>query len=232
LAPDKLVVAVVGPVDIEATLALLTERFGNDTTLPLATTAPIDAPPTSLRQSRFALDKQQAHVIVGGMGTTVHDPDRYTLEVLTAILSGQSGRLFLELRDQASLAYSISSSSVDGLDPGYLLVHLATSPDKVPQALAGVYDHLRRLRDEPVRDDELVRAKHYLTGSHAIDLQRAGARAMLMAMNERFGLGYADYLDYERAIEAVSAEAIQGAAARYLDPSRLVEVIVGPARCL
>jgi zinc protease len=232
LAPDKLVLSVVGDIDVDATLELLCRRLRSNPTTALPSPNPVDAPPTSLRRGRYALDKQQAHLIIGSMGTTLGDPDRFDLEVLTAVLSGQSGRLFLTLRDQQSLAYSISSSSVEGLDPGYVLIHVATSPDKVPQATAGVYEHLSRLRETPVTPAELARAQRYLTGTHAIDLQRGGARAMLMALNERYDLGYDHYTAYDPAIRAVSAERIQRAAQRYLAADRLVEVVVGPQGCL
>ena len=104
------------------------------------------------------------------MGARVGDKDRYVLDVLSTILSGQSGRLFLELRDRQSLAYAISSSSLEGLDPGYFLVHVGTSLEKVEQALAGVYLELSRLRDGLVDVQELDRARRYLVGTHAIDL--------------------------------------------------------------
>ena len=55
---------------------------------------------------------------MGFRGMSVTDPDRETLDVISQILAGQSGRLFLELRDKKSLAYSVSAMSVEGLAPG------------------------------------------------------------------------------------------------------------------
>ncbi len=109
------------------------------------------------------------------------------------------------------------------------MVHMGTAPEKVPQALAGVREHLARLQQTRVTDAELARAKRYLVGSHAIELQRSGARAMHMALNERYGLGHDAHLHYAKHIEAVTAADVQAFARDYLGPERLVEVVVGPA---
>jgi zinc protease len=225
---DKLVVAVCGDIDLDATADVLAARLRSEGSLPLPDPPERDRPPEQCRQVRYPLDKQQAHLMVGSMGTTVDNPRRHALEVLTTILSGQSGRLFLDLRDRQSLAYAISSSSLEGLDPGHVLVHVGTSPDKVGQALDGVYGHLARLRDEDVDTDELERAKRYLVGTHGIDLQRGGARAMLMALGELFGLGFDQYSHYAEEVQRVSVDDVRAAAQEYLAPSRLVEAIVGP----
>jgi zinc protease len=225
---DKLVLAVVGDVDVDETIDLILGRLGRASSPALPPVPPPEAPPEVPRRERYPLDRKQAHVIVGAMGTTVEREDRYALEVLTTVLGGQSGRLFLDLRDRQSLAYAVSASSLEGLDPGHVMIHVGTSPDKVEQALAGVYGHLDRLRQEPVPAEELTRAQQYLVGTHSIDLQRAGARAMLMALGERFGLGYDQYTRYVAAVRAVTAADVQAVAERYLAPRLLVEAIVGP----
>jgi len=225
---DRMVVCVVGDVDVDRVIDGFAPLLGEAPTSTMPAAPVRDPPPTTPRRTRYTLDKNQAHVIIGAMGTTVEDPDRHALEVLTTVLSGQSGRLFLDLRDNQSLAYAISASSLEGLDPGHIMVHVGTSPDKVDKALAGVYGHLERLRQDPVPEDELDRARTYLIGTHAIDLQRGGARAMLMCLGEAFGLGYDQYARYSEQIRGVTSADVQRVAQIYLGAERLVEAIVGP----
>ena len=45
----------------------------------------------------------------GFLALSIDDPDLPALDVLTQILVGQGGRLFLELRDKQSLAYSVTA---------------------------------------------------------------------------------------------------------------------------
>jgi zinc protease len=226
-SPDKLVVSVVGGIDAARVAAMLEERVVGARGDALAKAAPVDAPPQGRAPVRYTLARQQSHVVVGTMGTTLHDRERFGLEVLSAVLSGQSGRLFMDLRDKQSLAYSISSSNLEGLDPGHVLVHMGTSPDKVGQALEGVYGHLARIGREPITDEELTRAQRYLIGTHAIELQRCGARAMAMALNELYGMGYDEHTRYAAAIRQVTAAQVQALAAKYLSRDRLIEVVVG-----
>jgi zinc protease len=208
---------------------MLEERLVGMRSDALSKAAPVDPPPKRPAPVRYPLARQQSHVVVGSMGTTLHDPRRFALEVLSAVLSGQSGRLFMDLRDKQSLAYSVSSSNLEGLDPGHVLVHMGTSPDKVTQALAGVYRHLERVCKEPITAEELARAQRYLIGTHAIELQRCGARAMSMALNELYGLGYDEHTRYATAIRGVTADAVLEGAQRYLQRDRLLEVVVGGA---
>lgn len=229
VSPDKLVVSVVGGFQVEQALDLVCAALEGPRTPELPTPLPPDPLLSAAHHIHRIMDRKQTHVLIGGQGLTLRDSKRFALEVLTTILSGQSGRLFMDLRDQQSLAYSVSSSNLEGLDPGHIFVHIGTSPDKVTQALSGVYKHLGRLRQEPVTEAELARAKRYLVGTHAIDLQRGGARAMLMALNERYGMGYDAHKAYAHNIKSVTAADIQGLAQKYLAPERLAEVVVGPA---
>ena len=91
------------------------------------------------------------------------------------MLSGQGGRLFVDLRDRRSLAYSVTSFSLEGLDPGYFAVYLGCSPEKVDEAVEGIRRELLALTEAPVEAAELDRARRYLMGAHDIGLQRAGA---------------------------------------------------------
>lgn len=227
VAPPRLVVSVVGGFDPEEVMVWLEDRLEGDGDTREPPAPPIDPLPRAQRLRR-ELSKQQAHLVVGGRGTTLTDPDRFPLEVLTTILSGQSGRLFLDLRDKRSLAYSVSCSALEGIEPGHVLVHMGTSPEKVDEGLSGLYEHLERVRQDRVTAQELNRAKRYLIGTHAIDLQRCGARAMSLALGERFGLGYDNYVRYPERIAEVTADDVLRVARRFWDPAHLIEVVVGP----
>ena len=231
LSPGQMVIALEGGMDGARAVEILTDLLKESSKNPLPSLHKPDERPKELRHVRYPLDKKQAHLVVGGMGTTVYEEERYALEVLVTILSGQSGRLFVDLRDKQSLAYSVSMSSLDGLDPGHVMAHLGTSPDKVEQALKALYQHFDAVTEHYVSDDELDRAKRYLIGANAIELQRAGTRAMQKALGDRFGQGYLHYLQFPEQISAVTKERVQQAAARFLNKNELVEVVVGPRGC-
>jgi zinc protease len=144
------------------------------------------------------------------------------------VLSGQGGRLFLELRDKHSLAYSVTSMSVEGIDPGYFAVYIGTSPEKREQALAAIRHELELIRESPVSVAELERAQRALIGAHAIALQRRSAVAGTLALDQIYGLGAEAYLEYPEKIRAVQAADLLSAAQRFLDPRGEVTAEVGP----
>ena len=232
---SNLTLAIVGDVRpaevhgaIEQALAKSSGRpppFGG-TPSPLR--LPSEPVPTTPRYAHRVLAKAQTHLVVGYLGVSFHDPSRHALELLSSVLSGQGGRLFLELRDKRSLAYSVTSMSVEGVDPGYFAVYMGTSPEKAKAALQGIREELARVRDERISDGELADAKQSLIGSHAIGLQRRASLAGVLALDELYGLGAEAYLHYAERIQAISAETVRDAARRILDPRGEVVVEVGP----
>ena len=228
LAPGNLVFAAAGDVDPQWLARALVDMAPADR-------APLPAPepgavPTlaDKRVVRKNADKAQAHVCLGFAGATLTDDDRFALQVLSTLLSGQGGRLFLQLRDKQSLAYSVSSMTVEGVDPGYFAFYIGTSPDKVQTALTGLYGEIDKLLQAPVGAEELDRARRYLSGAHAIGLQRSGARAATICFNQLYGLGREAYHGHLARLQAVTADDVLAAAQKYLVVGKHVECVLAP----
>src|SRR5262245_45554067 len=64
-------------------------------------------------------DKKQAVLVMGFSGTTLHDADRYALELLQETCSDLGSRLFLRIREELGLAYFVGAQHFAGLAPGY-----------------------------------------------------------------------------------------------------------------
>lgn len=227
--PSRMVIAVVGDVDprrvVEA-VATHIEREGDDA-------APLEIPaapgPRTERHEETRLrERQQAHVVVGFVTDRLYGEDRFALDVMAALLSGQGGRLFGELRERQSLAYSVSAFSGCGLAGGTFSFYIGTSPAKVEQALAGIEAEVARLRESAPSAAELERAKRLLIGRRDIALQRQSARAGYMVFDELYGAGYDATFRHASAIEAVSAEEVQRVAQRYLGDASAIVVVSRP----
>jgi zinc protease len=158
----------------------------------------------------------------------MRSPQRHALSVLQSVLSGQGGRLFLELRDKKSLCYSVSALNGEGLEPGYFGVYIGTSPEKVGEAKSGIRTELERLIHDRIAPDELLRAQRHLVGAHEIGLQRYGARAAVMALDECYGIGAANHLSIAERIFAVTADDVRDAARTFIDFDRCVTALVAP----
>jgi zinc protease len=228
--PNNLVLAVVGDVDAEVVRRDVARLFAAWHPEPLELPLPgqaLGVPPSA--PVFYQRDKEQTHLIVGMRGTSLHHPDRYALRVLESILASQGGRLFVELREKRSLAYTVTARSLEGLDPFLFFVYIATSPEKSGLALQGIREELLRLREGGVTREELERAKRYLVGSYEIELQKNSAVAAMLAFDERYGLGYRESDAYAEKILAVTQDMVQQVARTYLSVERSSVVIVGPS---
>jgi zinc protease len=225
----NLVLAIVGDIDrIEAREVAERSLMDLPDTPFSRSIQPCSVPPRDEATQKVSAEKQQAHILVGARGGRHKGKDKYSLEVLDAVLSGLGGRLFAELRDQQSLAYSVTSINRTALDPGLFAIYMATKPDKRQVAIDGVREQIRRIRNEEIPEEEIERAKNYIIGAYEVGLQTNAAQAAAMAFNERYGLGYAEYLEYPERIKEVTAKKVRRAAEKYLGQEDLVTAEILP----
>jgi zinc protease len=171
--------------------------------------------------------KEQSHVMYGFPGLTITDPQKYALQIMQSILAGQGGRLFIELRDKNSLAYSVAPIHMEGLECGYFGAYIGCSPEKVKKAISMMTEQFNRLADEPVNAEELKRAQRYLVGRHDIDLQRNSAVASAVLYEDIYGIDYNETFNIAEKYFAVTADQIRSLAQKIFKHQSL-QVVVGP----
>ena len=164
--PQNMVIAVSGDVDTGKVVKSVSKHFagfnGVKVRLP---EIKAEKPASSIRESLVTQkDKAQAHILLGYLAPDMSDDDQYAFEILNTVLAGQGGRLFTELRDKRSLAYTVTSFYTPGLEPGYFGVYIGTAPQKEEEAIAGIKEQLQLLLADGITEDELNRAKNYLAG--------------------------------------------------------------------
>ncbi len=152
------------------------------------------------------LDKEQTHIMVGYPGLKIIDSDRFGLHIINAILSGQGGRLFIELRDKNSLAYSVYPTHMEGVDSGYFAGYISCAPDKSAKAIDMLLAEFQKLAEVEVSSEELERAKKYIIGGHDIEMQRKGAICNSLLFDELYGLDYRESLDIKSKYEALTSK--------------------------
>ncbi len=167
------------------------------------------------------LDKEQTHIITGFRGLSIGSPQRYAMQIMQSILGGMGGRLFTELREKASLAYSVSPINFEGVDTGYCGAYIGCSPDKGKKAIAMMMAEFEKISNEKVLELELDRAKRYLIGRHDIELQRNTAFASGILFNELYGLPYQEIFSYAEHINSVKAADILGLAQQIFSQNKV-----------
>jgi zinc protease len=229
LNPKHMVIAVVGDFDTQAMKDLLVPSL-EDLKRKENGLGPIKMDPLPKKNIRVEkkLDKFQAHIVYGFRGVRFKDPDRYALDVLNNILAGQGGRLFLELRDKMSLAYSVTSLSQEGIEPGYFGVYIGTEGSKVNTAIAGIERELKKILANKVSQAEMDRAQQYMVGAYDIELQRNSYVATQLAFNEIYGQGQNEWVDLPKKIKKVTKDQVFSIAHKILKMNHRVLSVVRP----
>ncbi len=162
------------------------------------------------------LDKEQSHIQLGFPTFDIKNPQRWALSGLSGILSGQGGRLFMELRDKLSLCYTVGCSHFEGIDGGFFSFYIGTSPDKEETALKAFDSEIKKLLKNGIPDEEWNGVKRYLLGNKRIEDQRFGPQATELSLTELYGLGFEESFKYEDEIKKLSAKEIHKSALKYL----------------
>lgn len=216
--PRNLVVAVSGDIGKEEALSIVRKAFGDlprrEGFVPLG---PMPVPAEKgIRKAEEQRDKEQAHFVIGYTGARFTDPDRYALDLLGASLAGQGGRLFTNLRDRKSLAYSVTSFSSEQVDPGFFAFYMGTSADKLEGAISDTLKEIEEVARHGVTEEEFERAKRWTIGSYEIGLQSNGSYADRMMYNELYGVGYEETFRAPDKIEAVTLSEVNQEARKVL----------------
>lgn len=229
-APNNATIVIVGDFDAKKVLPLVKKHFGS---IPRGPEVPkVGAvEPKQLGEKRIVV-KQEAElpaIYAGYKVPTVKHRDAYALNVLQGILSsGKSSRLYKSLVYEKQIALYAGGDYEDiSVDPHLFYVYAGVMPgkstDEVEKAL---YAEIERLKNEPVTDEELQKAKNQAESSFLMSQDSVFYQAMLLGQFETVAEWriYARYLDN---IRAVKKEDLQRVAREYLtEDNRTVGILV------
>jgi zinc protease len=109
---------------------------------------------------------------------------------------------------------------------------MQTRNESATEAIRLAREEIVRMREEQVSEQELNDAKSYLTGSFPLRLDTNRKVANFLALVEFFGLGL-DYPGrYADLIGRVTREDIGRVAKKFLQPDKLITVVVGNQRLI
>lgn len=223
-------VLVVGDIGLAEARKLVTTRFGawDKADVPAFPTALAPAPAA---RTVYLIDKPgaaQSVIRIGHVGPPRTTPDWYALEVLNTILGGAfTSRLNQNLRETHGYTYGAFSQFSARRLSGAFVALASVVTAKTDSSLIEFLKELRRIRDEPVPAADLAKAKAYITLGLPGEFETTGGAAGQFRDLLAYGLPLDYYDHYIERIDAVTAEDVQGAARRYIDPDHFDIVVVG-----
>jgi predicted Zn-dependent peptidase len=223
----NMVFSAAGNLDHDQFTAAVAEKFG-----PLLQGAPPDeltAPEPSARiVLRNKKSLEQVQICLGVPAPPITDENRYTTLILNTVLGGgMSSRLFQTIREERGLAYSVYSDLSPYRDTGNLCVYAGTSAGKALQVIELVLAELRSVKEKPVSDEELKRAKDQLKGNILLGLESSNSRMANLARQEMYFRQFFSTDEVIARIDEVSAEQVQNMARRLFQPDSIAVTLLG-----
>jgi predicted Zn-dependent peptidase len=228
--PGNARLLVVGDITMAEARRLLGEAFGG---WQRADTPPLpdaEAPPAAPR-AFYLVDKPgaaQSVIRIGHVGVSRHTPDYYALEVMNTILGGSfTSRLNQNLRETKGYTYGAGSGFNYRRLRGPFIAAASVVTAKTDSSLIEFFYELRRIRDSLVSDEELAKARAYVTLGlpREFETTRGTAAQFLDLLQNDLPLDY--YASLVPRINAVTAADVQRVARRYIDPDHFAVVVVG-----
>jgi len=226
-APNSMVITAAGHLKHADLVQLVKDRFENlaPSADPVHDSKPAAAPHVTLRAKH---ELEQVHICIGVPALPLNDRRRFVVSVLNNVLGGgMSSRLFQNIREKQGLAYAIFSEMNSYRDTGLLSVYAGTSLETAAQLVRSVLDELRRLKDEPLSEEELRRAKDHLKGATLLSLEGSGSRMNSLA---RYHIYFDRHFTPQQLIallEEVTSEDVQQLAREFFQSDRLAASVVG-----
>lgn len=231
--PSNSILALVGDLSGAEGFALAEKYFAGWKGEKAAPAAPATPAETAGRRRVIVIDKPdavQTEIRVGNSAISRSSPDYFALTLANQILGGPAtNRLFRALRSEHGLAYGASSDLDCRQRAGSWEAKTSTRTPETLKSLDVVLEEMKRLRDQPISQEELEAAQSYLTGHLALEFESSEgiATQLLDLMVHDLPLDY--WNTFPQEIRKVTPEDVWNAARRHLDPERSVIVLVGNA---
>jgi predicted Zn-dependent peptidase len=223
----NMVFSAAGLLDHDEFVAAVAEKFS-----PLLLGAPLtelSAPEPSARivlRNKKALE--QVQICMGVPAPPITDENRYSALVLNTVLGGgMSSRLFQTIREERGMVYSIYSDLSPYRDTGTLCVYAGTSANKTLEVVNLVLAEFRNLKETPLAEEELKRAKDQLKGNILLGLESSNSRMANLARQEMYFHKFFTVDELIANIDAVDSAKVQAMAQRLFIPERIAITLLG-----
>jgi len=226
-SPGNMIISAAGNLEHHELVELLRERFA---TLPKGSNGWRDTPPKI--NSRIILRNkkalEQVQICVGVPSYSISHDRRYVMYVLNTLLGGgMSSRLFQNIREKQGLVYSIFSELNPFRDIGMMSVYAGTSRESAPKVVKSIVSELRQLKETPIAEEELKRAKDQLKGSLMLSLESSTARMSNLARQEMYYDRFVSMDEIIERIQAVTQEDLLQSANELFRPELIAVTVLG-----
>jgi predicted Zn-dependent peptidase len=185
--------------------------------------------PATEKKYRVQNDKDavQGAIRIASNFPNRHHPDFKKAVILNNVFGGFFGsRLMSNIREEKGYTYGIHSYLQNHMQHSAWVVSTEAGKDVYEPTIEEVYKEMKRLRDEPVGEEELLLVRNFMIGGLLGDLDgpfHIIAKWKNIILNN---LGESYFYESIQEIKTISAEELQAIANKYLHPEHFYELVV------
>jgi predicted Zn-dependent peptidase len=225
--PGNLVVSAAGHLKHEDFVELVTKHFEPMKPRKNGSHSPLPGIASRIvLRNKKALE--QVQICLGVPSHPVAHERRHASYILNTLLGGgMSSRLFQNIRERQGLAYAIYSDLTPYRDTGCMSVYAGTSCESAVKVVSSIVSEFRKLKVEPVPEEELRRAKDQLKGSLMLSLESSTARMSSLARQEMYFDHFYTLDELIEKIEGVTVAELQELANEFFRTESIAVTVLG-----
>jgi len=226
-APNNAVITAAGHLEHARLMELVTREFGDLVAIAASNSdaAPRPQPRITTKAKR---ELEQVHICLGVPSYPVAHERRFAAAVLNNILGGgMSSRLFQNIRERQGLAYAVFSELTPYRDAGLLSIYAGTALETAGRVVRSVIEEFRNLKQQPISEEDLRRAKDHLKGSLMLSLESTSSRMSNLAREEMYFGRFFTLDEILASIERVTREEVQQIAQELFLPEQIGITVLG-----
>ena len=235
--PQSMTAAVVGNLPVEELIEIVAQGFAQHydfreeytkNTTPSVTP---EQPFTTIARYEYTDETlQQARLVMGWRVPGMEDlAETYALDILAVILGqGKVSRLFRELREEKGLVNQIGVSNMTQTHQGVFYISAALPTENLAVVEQAIAKQIKDIQTEPIATKDIERIRTQVANRFVFANERPSDRANLYGYYYSQLKDLAPALNYPQHIQAISAQDLQAAAQKYLNPKAYGIVTMKP----
>jgi len=217
-APGNAIVALVGDIDPDRTIALVEKYFGAiPPGTPVGPVAVEEPPQPGEKRIQVPADAEP-ELLLGFHKPTLPATDDYVFDVIDMLLTnGRTSRLHKKLVTEKQLATSVGTFSAPGSRYSNLFTVAATPrvPHTVTEVEEAIYEELERLKSEPVTERELQQLLNQLEYEESRQMSSNGGLARNLTEYEAVAGSWRYLIEHRQKVAKVTPDDVMRVAKKY-----------------
>ncbi len=225
---NSTIIVVSGSFDEAEMLKKIEKAFSSISNDPKSGKLPVSEKQKTPQIFAEFKETDQSHLVIGVRTFPVEDKRIPAMHVLSTILGrGMSSRLFVKMRNDLGICYYVKADHNPFTDHGFLSISAGVDNSRVKEAVEGILNECKRLKEELVPASEIKKAKDYIAGTTMLELETSDARAVFCCEQEVMKKKIESPAEIIERINAVTAEDVQSLAKEIFVNEGLNMAIIG-----